>query len=127
MARACIVGWAHPPFGKRDEPDAETHDCFAIAELIEDEVIGQTAREGFRMVREGRAEKGWNLPVNPCADLKSKGHPAGATGVSMHVMACLPLMNVVGGMQIHDVQPGGVFSMGGAAVANYVSILERRI
>jgi acetyl-CoA C-acetyltransferase len=35
-------------------------------------------------------------------------------------------MNQAGDMQIPDAQLAGVFNMGGAAVANYVSILERR-
>ena len=57
--------------------------------------------------------------------MKSKGHPIGATGVSMHVMAALQLMNEAGDMQIPGASLAGVFNMGGAAVANYVSILER--
>jgi acetyl-CoA C-acetyltransferase len=104
----------------------ETHDCFTIAELIEYEAMGLAAPgEGFRVVREGIAEKGGRLPVNPSGGLKSKGHPVGATGVSMHVMACLQLMNEAGDMQIGGANLAGVFNMGGAAVANYVSILER--
>ncbi|MXQ12128.1 acetyl-CoA acetyltransferase [Microvirga makkahensis] len=105
----------------------ETHDCFTIAELIEYEAMGLAAPgEGYRIVREGIAEKGGRLPVNPSGGLKSKGHPVGATGVSMHVMTCLQLMNEAGDMQIADPALGGIFNMGGAAVANYVSILERR-
>jgi acetyl-CoA C-acetyltransferase len=104
----------------------ETHDCFTIAELIEYETMGLAAPgEGFRVVREGIAEKGGRLPINPSGGLKSKGHPVGATGVSMHVMACLQLMNEAGDMQIGGANLAGVFNMGGAAVANYVSILER--
>lgn len=104
----------------------ETHDCFTIAELIEYEAMGLAAPgEGFRVVREGIAEKGGRLPINPSGGLKSKGHPVGATGVSMHVMACLQLMNEAGDMQIGGANLAGVFNMGGAAVANYVSILER--
>jgi acetyl-CoA C-acetyltransferase len=34
-------------------------------------------------------------------------------------------MNEAQGMQIEGAKLGGVFNMGGAAVANYVSILER--
>ena len=105
----------------------ETHDCFTIAELIEYEAMGLAAPgEGYRVVREGIAEKGGRLPINPSGGLKSKGHPIGATGVSLHVMACLQLMNEAGDMQIPDAKLAGVFNMGGAAVANYVSILERR-
>lgn len=104
----------------------ETHDCFTIAELIEYEAMGLTAPgEGHRAVREGWTQRNGRLPVNSSGGLKAKGHPVGATGVSMHVMACMQLMGEAGGMQIPDPQLAGVFNMGGAAVANYVSILER--
>jgi acetyl-CoA C-acetyltransferase len=104
----------------------ETHDCFTIAELIEYEAMGLTAPgEGHRAVREGWTQKGGRLPVNPSGGLKAKGHPIGATGVSMHVMACLQLMGEADGMQIDGARMAGIFNMGGAAVANYVSILER--
>jgi len=104
----------------------ETHDCFTIAELLEYEAMGLAARgEGYKVVREGITQKDGRLPVNPSGGLKSKGHPIGATGVSMHVMACLQLTNQAGDMQIPDARLAGVFNMGGAAVANYVSILER--
>lgn len=65
------------------------------------------------------------LPVNPSGGLKSRGHPLGATGVSQHVMAAMQLAGEAGTMQLPDVTLAGVFNMGGAAVANYVSILER--
>lgn len=104
----------------------ETHDCFTIAELIEYEAMGLAKPgEGYRVVREGLAEKSGRLPVNPSGGLKSKGHPIGATGVSMHVMAALQLMGEAGDMQIPDATMAGVFNMGGAAVTNYVSLLER--
>ena len=63
--------------------------------------------------------------MNPSGGLKSKGHPVGATGVSMHVMAAMQLTGQAGGMQVPDAALAGIFNMGGAAVANYVSILER--
>ncbi len=105
----------------------ETHDCFTVAELIEYEAMGLAKPgEGYRVVRDGTAEKGGKLPINASGGLKSKGHPIGATGVSMHIMACLQLMNEANDMQVKDAKLGGVFNMGGAAVANFVSILERR-
>lgn len=104
----------------------ETHDCFTIAELIEYEAIGLAPRgHGVRALREGWVQKGGRLPVNPSGGLKAKGHPVGATGVSLHVMACLQLAGEAGAMQVPDATLAGVFNMGGAAVANYVSILER--
>jgi len=105
----------------------ETHDCFTIAELIEYEAMGLAAPgEGYKVVRDGLAEKTGRLPINPSGGLKSKGHPIGATGVSMHVMGCLQLAGEAGEMQIPDADLVGIFNMGGAAVANYVSIMERR-
>ncbi|WP_454849179.1 acetyl-CoA acetyltransferase [Rhizobium binxianense] len=104
----------------------ETHDCFTIAELIEYEAMGLAERgEAHRVVRDGTTRRDGRLPVNPSGGLKAKGHPIGATGVSMHVMAAMQLMGEAGDMQLPKADLAGVFNMGGAAVANYVSILER--
>ncbi len=104
----------------------ETHDCFTIAELIEYEAMGLAPRgEGGKAALDGSTAKGGRLPVNPSGGLKSKGHPIGATGVSMHALTSMQLMGEAGGMQIEGAKLGGIFNMGGAAVANYVSILER--
>jgi len=103
----------------------ETHDCFTTAELIEYEAMGLTGKgEGARAILEGWTEKDGKLPVNPSGGLKAKGHPIGATGVSMHVLAAMQLMGEAGGIQIKDAKLAGIFNMGGAAVANFVSILE---
>ena len=103
----------------------ETHDCFTPAELIEYEAMGLTAPgEGARAIHEGWTEKDGRLPVNASGGLKAKGHPVGATGVSMHVLAAMQLTGTAGGMQIKDAGLVGLFNMGGAAVANFVSILE---
>lgn len=104
----------------------ETHDCFTIAELIEYEAMGLAKPgRGADVLRNGVTMKTGKLPVNPSGGLKSKGHPIGATGVSMHAMAAMQLCNDAADMQVKDAKIAGVFNMGGAAVANYVSILER--
>ena len=104
----------------------ETHDCFTIAELLEYEAMGLAAPgQGARVILEGVSAKDGRLPINPSGGLKSKGHPIGATGVSMHVMAAMQVSHDAGDMQIPQARYAGVFNMGGAAVANYVSILER--
>lgn len=104
----------------------ETHDCFTIAELIEYEAMGLVPPgQGHRAVREGWTRKDGRLPVNPSGGLKAKGHPIGATGVSMHVLAAMQLMGEAGEMQIPGAKLAGVFNMGGASVANFVSVLER--
>jgi len=104
----------------------ETHDCFTIAELIQYEAMGLAAPgKGAEVLADGTVYKDGKLPVNASGGLKAKGHPVGATGVSMHVMASRQLMNDAGEMQVKDAKLAGVFNMGGAAVANYLSILER--
>jgi acetyl-CoA C-acetyltransferase len=104
----------------------ETHDCFTIAELMEYEAMGLVPEgQGARAVAEGLTEKSGPLPVNPSGGLKAKGHPIGATGVSMHALTAMQLMGAAGEMQVKDASLGGIFNMGGTAVANYVSILER--
>ena len=105
----------------------ETHDCFTIAELIEYEAMGLAKPgEGAAVALEGQTQKGGRLPVNPSGGLKAKGHPIGATGVSMHALTAMQLCGTAPhGMQIENAELGGIFNMGGAAVANYVSIMER--
>jgi acetyl-CoA C-acetyltransferase len=104
----------------------ETHDCFTVAELIEYEAMGLVGRgEGARAILDGWTLPDGRLPVNRSGGLKAKGHPIGATGVSMHVMAAMQLAGEAGAMQLPRADLAGVFNMGGTAVANYVSILER--
>jgi acetyl-CoA C-acetyltransferase len=104
----------------------ETHDCFTIAELIEYEAMGLAKRgEGGKLALSGETAKDGRLPINPSGGLKAKGHPIGATGVSMHVLTSMQLAGEAGGIQVPDAKLGGIFNMGGAAVANYVSILDR--
>jgi acetyl-CoA C-acetyltransferase len=103
----------------------ESHDCFTIAELLEYEAMGLTpSGQGARAVLEGWTAKDGRLPVNPSGGLKAKGHPIGATGVSMHAITAMQLTGQAGAMQLSKADIAGVFNMGGAAVANYVSILE---
>jgi acetyl-CoA C-acetyltransferase len=104
----------------------ETHDCFTIAELIEYEAMGLTAEgQGARAIKEGWTQKDGKLPVNPSGGLKAKGHPIGATGVSMHALAAMQLTGAAGDLQVKNARLGGIFNMGGTSVANYVSVLER--
>jgi acetyl-CoA C-acetyltransferase len=104
----------------------ETHDCFTVAELIEYEAMGLVPEgQGARAIKEGWTQKDGRLPVNPSGGLKAKGHPIGATGVSMHALCAMQLTGTAGDIQVRDAKLAGIFNMGGAAVANYVSVLER--
>jgi acetyl-CoA C-acetyltransferase len=126
----CALAWkkalAHAGIALSDLSFVETHDCFTIAELIEYEAMGLVPEgQGATAVKEGWTHKTGRLPVNPSGGLKAKGHPIGATGVSMHALSAMQLMGTAGDIQVKDARLGGIFNMGGAAVANYVSILER--
>jgi len=126
----CAAAWrqAHEAAGTAlsDLSLVETHDCFTIAELIEYEAMGLARPgEGGRIALAGETAMDGRLPVNPSGGLKAKGHPIGATGVSMHVLSAMQLTGTAGGIQVQGATLAGLFNMGGAAVANYVSILER--
>jgi len=124
------VAWRHALSEARvtlnDIDCVETHDCFSIAELMQYEAMGLTGLgEGARALEEGWVFPDGRLPINLSGGLKSKGHPIGATGVSMHVMASRQLLGRYGTQWLKSPELAGVFNMGGAGVANLVSILER--
>jgi acetyl-CoA C-acetyltransferase len=126
----CALAWkqalARSGLALDDLSFVETHDCFTVAELIEYEAMGLTAEgQGARAIKEGWTQKDGKLPVNPSGGLKAKGHPIGATGVSMHALSAMQLTGAAGDLQVKNARLGGIFNMGGTAVANYVSILER--
>jgi acetyl-CoA C-acetyltransferase len=126
----CALAWkralAQAGVALSDLSFAEVHDCFTIAELIEYEAMGLVPEgQGARAIADGTVTKDGVLPINPSGGLKAKGHPIGATGVSMHALAAMQLSGSAGDMQVKNARLGGLFNMGGAAVANYVSILER--
>ncbi len=130
LFEGCAEAWkrafAKSKLSLDDLSFVETHDCFTIAELIEYEAMGLAKPgQGGAIALEGQTQKGGRLPVNPSGGLKAKGHPIGATGVSMHVLSAMQLTGEAGEIQVPNAKLAGIFNMGGAAVANYVSILER--
>lgn len=124
-ARAWAQGLAGAQLTLDDLQFVETHDCFTIAELLEVEAMGLAPQgQGAHVVLDGVTARGGRLPLNLSGGLKSRGHPIGATGVSQHVMAAMQLSGTAGAMQLPGARVGAVFNMGGAGVANYVSVLE---
>ena len=124
-ARAWHMAFEQSGLTLDDLSFAEVHDCFTIAELLSYEAMGLAKHgQGARAILDGTTQASGRLPVNRSGGLKAKGHPVGATGVSMHVISAMQLMGEAGAMQLPKAELAGVFNMGGAAVANYVSILE---
>lgn len=105
---------------------AEVHDCFTIAELLSVEALGLAPPgQGSDIIREGQTERDGRLPINLSGGLKAKGHPVGATGISMHVMLARQLLDEAADMQLAKTPNLGLcLNMGGGAVNSAVSILE---
>lgn len=123
--RAIAQAYAAAGVGVEDIDLAEVHDCFTIAELLVTEALGLCSRgQGSAVLREGQTERGGRLPVNLSGGLKAKGHPVGATGVSMHVMVARQLLGEADAMQIEAPRLGLCLNMGGGAVNAAVTILE---
>jgi acetyl-CoA C-acetyltransferase len=108
---------------------AEVHDCFSIAQLLTTEALGlsRDGRAGFEYVegRFGRDDD--RCAVNLSGGLKAKGHPVGATGVSMHALLYKQLVGEpIGATPTRRAPEVGVtFNVGGSGVTNCVSVLRR--
>jgi len=104
---------------------AEVHDCFTIAELLVYEAMGLAPLgQGARVIADGTVYRDGAVPVNLSGGLKAKGHPVGATGVSMHALTAAQVTGEAGSLQKDGAALGCIFNMGGSGVANYCSILE---
>ena len=123
--RAVAQAYAAASVGVDDLSLAEVHDCFTIAELQLTEAIGLAEPgRGREVIIEGQTARNGRLPINLSGGLKAKGHPVGATGVSMHVMAARQLLGQAEDMQISHPSLAMCLNMGGGAVTTYATILE---
>jgi len=105
---------------------AEVHDCFTITELLIYEAMGLTpGGRGRDALLNGDVYVGGRLPVNPSGGLKAKGHPVGATGVSMHVLIAKQLLGEAIGEQVKDAKTGLTLNIGGSGATNIASVLRR--
>ncbi len=106
---------------------ATVHDCFTIAELLAYEDLGFCERGGaVKMIREGQTEIGGKIPVNVDGGLKAKGHPIGATGVSMVAELTRQLRGEAGKRQV-PVKHGNALAhnVGGTGHYCYITIFGR--
>ena len=105
---------------------AEVHDCFTINQIMSTEALGLSAdgRAGFDYL-EGRFTRDDRVAVNLSGGLKSKGHPVGATGVSMHALIHKQLIGEPIGVKAKKADIGVTFNVGGSAVTNCVTVLRR--
>ncbi|GHU03964.1 acetyl-CoA acetyltransferase [Betaproteobacteria bacterium] len=104
---------------------AEVHDCFTINTILSTEALGlsRDGRGGYDFL-EGRFTRDDRVAINLSGGLKSKGHPVGATGASMHALAYKQLIGEPIGVAAKKADVGVVFNVGGSAVTNCVTVLK---
>lgn len=124
---AARKAYSSSKIGPSDLDVATCHDCFTIAELMAYEDLGFCAKgDGAKMIREGQTEIGGRIPVNVDGGLKAKGHPVGATGVSMMVEVSKQLRGEAGKRQVPVKKGNGlVHNVGGTGHYCYVTVLSR--
>ena len=93
--------------------------------ILSTEALGfaQDGRAGHDYVA-GRFTRDDKIAINLSGGLKSKGHPVGATGASMHALAYKQLVGEAIGVKAKKADVGVVFNVGGSAVTNCVTVLK---
>jgi acetyl-CoA C-acetyltransferase len=105
----------------------EVHDCFTVNQILCTEALGlsDAGRAGHDYLS-GRFGPEDECPVNLSGGLKAKGHPVGATGASMHVLAYKQLTGAPIGVPAQNLpECAATLNIGGAGVTNCVSVLRR--
>jgi acetyl-CoA C-acetyltransferase len=112
--------------GAQDVDVAEVHDCFTIAEIMAYEDLGFCAKgEGGSFIEEKRSYIGGDVAVNVDGGLKAKGHPIGATGVSMAYEIVTQLRGGAGDRQVPDAAVGLTHNVGGIGQYTFVNLFRR--
>jgi acetyl-CoA C-acetyltransferase len=105
---------------------AEVHDCFTVAEIMAYEDLGFCKKgEGGPFISDRQAYIGGKVAVNVDGGLKSKGHPIGATGVSMTYEIARQLRGECGERQVPDADVGLTHNVGGIGQYCFVQVLRR--
>jgi len=103
-----------------------THDCFSIAEIMSYEDLGFCKKgEGGKFIEDGQNSIDGKVPVNVDGGLKSKGHPLGATGVSMTYEIVTQLRGEAGKRQVSGAEIGLTHNVGETGQYCFVHILRR--
>ncbi len=109
---------------------AEVHDATSFCEIYQAEMLGFCGEgEGGAFVESGAANIDGRLPINTSGGLVSKGHPVGATGLSMIMELTEQLRGEAGSRQVTNAHTalaengGGVVGFDEAACS--VIILQR--
>ncbi len=124
--QAAATAYEMADVGPADVKVADVHDCFTIAEIMAIEDLGFCKKgQGGPMVAERQTYIGGPVAVNVDGGLKAKGHPIGATGVSMTYEIAKQLRGEAGERQVPDADVGLTHNVGGIGQYCFVQILKR--
>jgi acetyl-CoA C-acetyltransferase len=105
---------------------ADVHDCFTIAEIMAYEDLGFCKKgEGGPFVADRQTYVGGKVAVNVDGGLKAKGHPIGATGVSMTYEIAKQLRGEAGERQVPNADVGLTHNVGGIGQYCFVQVMKR--
>ncbi len=112
--------------GPDDVKVADVHDCFTIAEIMAYEDLGFCKKgEGGPFVADRQTYVGGKVAVNVDGGLKAKGHPIGATGLSMTYEIAKQLRGEAGERQVPDADIGLTHNVGGIGQYCFVQVMKR--
>lgn len=105
---------------------AVVHDCFTIAEIMAYEDLGFCKKgEGGEFIEDKQSYIGGKTPINVDGGLKAKGHPLGATGVSMTVEITRQLRGEAGKRQVGGAEIGLSHNVGETGQYCFVHVYSR--
>ncbi len=126
--RAAKAAYDMAGVGPKDLDMVQVHDCFSIAELIAYEDLGLAEPgKGRELIENKEVYHDSRIPVNCDGGLKSKGHPLGATGLSMTYEILKQMRGEAENQsrQIDDVKIGLAHNVGQSGQFVNVFIFER--
>ncbi len=109
----------------------ESHDACSFSEIIQPEMLGFCDEgKGGQLVESGETRLEGKIPWNPSGGMVSKGHPIGATGLSMVYEIATQLRGEAGDRQIKGSPEFGLINNGGGVLfldeaVGGVSILQK--
>lgn len=126
VAEATRQAYGQAGITAKDVDVAEVHDCFTIAEIMAYEDLGFCEKgEGGPFVSDRRSYIGGDVAVNVDGGLKAKGHPIGATGVSMAYEIVRQLRGECGERQVPDAGVGLTHNVGGIGQYTFVNVFRK--
>jgi acetyl-CoA acetyltransferase len=124
--RAVARAYARAGVTRADISVAEVHDCFSVMGALGAEVLGLADfGKGAAYWVDGKAAVGGKVPINTSGGLMAKGHPIGATGVSMVGWSAWQLLGKVPKeLQVKSPRVAATFNIGGPVCATVATVLK---